>query len=244
MENTQKGVPLACSAITALLLVPAIAGAAGEEADMLSAGLTLGTDYTFRGISQTQGSMAIQACAELSLSSGLYAFAWASNVDFTQAGEPSDGASREINLAIGYAHDVAEKWNLDLQLVSYMFPGLTNDESYDYGELIAQLTYDERHHLVLGYTDNIDNTGENSFYYEAGTVFEYRNDLSVGLTYGFVDLNEAYEDSYSYLKTSIGRPVRDAFVSLDYIETFGSAVDFYGEAAGGSRFVLSVSLDF
>ena len=45
------------------------------------------SDYIFRGYTQTQNEPAIQGGFDVEHSSGLYAGTWASNVDWTTAGE-------------------------------------------------------------------------------------------------------------------------------------------------------------
>ena len=52
-----------------------------------SANVGLYTDYIFRGYTQTQNEPAIQGGFDVEHSSGLYAGTWASNVDWTTAGE-------------------------------------------------------------------------------------------------------------------------------------------------------------
>ena len=235
---------LAVSTATALLLAGVPVGAAAGDDDTISATLKLASDYVWRGISQTQGSMAVQASLDLELPSGLYAYVWGSNVDYTLAGQPDDGSSHEINLAIGYARELSDRWQIDLRMVSYLFPGLVDGENYDYVDFIGRLELDERHHLTFAATDNVDNTGKQGTYLEAGSGIDLRYGLSADLSYGYFDLDSAYRSSYSYLKATIARPMGDASVALDVIETFGSAEALYGRAAADSRLVLSVEFGF
>ena len=55
-----------------------------------SANVGLYTDYIFRGYTQTQNEPAIQGGFDVEHSSGLYAGTWASNVDWTTAGDYMD----------------------------------------------------------------------------------------------------------------------------------------------------------
>ena len=44
--------------------------------------ITAASDYTFNGVTQTDNDPAIQASLDYAFDSGVYAGAWASNVDF------------------------------------------------------------------------------------------------------------------------------------------------------------------
>jgi uncharacterized protein (TIGR02001 family) len=68
------------ASIAAALLV----GAASAQAE-ISANVTLATDYTFRGISQTGERGALQGGFDWAGESGIYTGIWASNVDFEGA---------------------------------------------------------------------------------------------------------------------------------------------------------------
>ena len=67
--------------ILAALALPGVAAA--EPAMPISANVTFTTDYVFRGISQTDEKFAVQGGFDWSSEpTGIYAGAWASNVDF------------------------------------------------------------------------------------------------------------------------------------------------------------------
>ncbi len=71
-----------------------------------SANVGLYTDYIFRGYTQTQNEPAIQGGFDVEHSSGLYAGTWASNVDWTTAGDYMDKNSVEIDVYAGWAGDL------------------------------------------------------------------------------------------------------------------------------------------
>ena len=86
--------------IGALFSVAPIIYAADEVEDIkapsmldefsFSANVGLYSDYIFRGYTQTQNEPAIQGGFDVEHSSGLYAGTWASNVDWTTAGDYMD----------------------------------------------------------------------------------------------------------------------------------------------------------
>lgn len=121
-----------------LLLTPAAAHAAslGHSGLDLSANVALATDYTFRGISQTDENPAIQGGFDLKHTSGLYLGAWASNVDFNDG----DQASIELDYYGGYARSF-EPVGIDLGFIYYSYPGAASRLDYNYWEGYVKGSY-------------------------------------------------------------------------------------------------------
>jgi len=90
-----KKLSVASSALAGMAAIGALytAPAAAE----VSMNITLASNYYFRGVSQTTDEAAAQGGIDFEDASGLYAGAWASNVDF------GDGTSYEIDFYGGYA---------------------------------------------------------------------------------------------------------------------------------------------
>ncbi|WEK47833.1 MAG: TorF family putative porin [Candidatus Andeanibacterium colombiense] len=77
------------------------------------------SDYRFRGVSQTDKEMAVQAGVSVTHKSGLYAGVWGSNL----AGWGTFGGSNmELDLYGGYAMELGGA-KLDVGLTWYMYPG-------------------------------------------------------------------------------------------------------------------------
>ena len=83
-----------------LLKTTAVAGllvaSSAASAIEISGNVALTTDYIWRGMSQTDGSPAIQGGFDADFGNGIYAGAWGSNVDF---GSDSD-ESMELDLSL------------------------------------------------------------------------------------------------------------------------------------------------
>ncbi|HEX8387929.1 MAG TPA: TorF family putative porin [Sphingomonas sp.] len=78
------------------------------------------SDYRFRGVSQSDEELAVQAGVTLNHESGLYAGFWASNL----AGWGTfGGANMELDLIAGYKFKPAENATLDVGVTWYMYPG-------------------------------------------------------------------------------------------------------------------------
>ena len=90
-----------------------------------SANVGLYTDYIFRGYTQTQNEPAIQGGFDVEHSSGLYAGTWASNVDWTTAGDYMDKNSVEIDVYAGWARLTYHFGILgfDIGVLQFFYPG-------------------------------------------------------------------------------------------------------------------------
>lgn len=110
-----------------------------------TAGFAVLNEYSYRGISQTQRQVAVQAAfgyetptvsEKIPLSA--YVGAWGSNVDF-----PNTGTSPEIDLLAGFrlkAFD--DKFTADLGYIRYNYLGTPSSLFYDFNEFGLVLGYD------------------------------------------------------------------------------------------------------
>ncbi len=226
------------------LLAAAGHGEAEESDRAWSASIGIGSDYTFRGVSQTMGNSALQTSFDLDLSSGVYAYAWASNVDFVPDGEPDDGASHEIDLALGYATDIGNDWSIDLALIRYVFPGTISDVNYDYNEFAASVWYRETYGATVAFSGDVDGTGANSVFYKLATNFALSSDTTVDIAYGYYDLSGAYGAAYSYLETALARQLGNTSITLAYNDTHRSANAIFDDRVTGPRLILTLQIDW
>ena len=100
----------------------------------LSGAATLTSDYRFRGVSQSDESMAVQGGITLSHESGFYVGTWASNLS---GGGTFGGANMELDLIAGYKFGVGEG-TLDTGITWYMYP--SGADETDFAELYAKLS--------------------------------------------------------------------------------------------------------
>ncbi|WP_423142024.1 TorF family putative porin [Parablastomonas sp. CN1-191] len=83
------------------------------------------TDYRFRGLSQTSGDPAIQGSININHSSGIYAGAWSSSLDFRAVGPAAVAVygNQELDLYAGWTGPVASGLTFDGGLLYYAYPG-------------------------------------------------------------------------------------------------------------------------
>ena len=90
----------------------AASGATGAE---YSANVTLTSDYSFRGYSQTLRDPAIQGGFDVAFDSGFSVGTWASNVNFGET-------SMEWDLYVGWSKELREGVSLDVTAIYFDYP--------------------------------------------------------------------------------------------------------------------------
>ena len=156
-----------------------------------SADVTLTSDYTFRGVSQTGGNPALQGTFGYSLGLqetfgapvpiNIYGSVWGSNVNFG----PADPSYLELDWTIGINTEIAGV-SADFYTIWYTYPD-TSGTGNDYVEYAGGLGYDfGLASLGISFTYSPDytvNAGE--FYYFAANVsvplpYKFTLDATVG----------------------------------------------------------------
>jgi len=115
---------LAAAGTFILLLAPNALAAQTAEAPTppftITGGVTLASQYRFRGISLSNENVALQGTINLNHSSGFYVGTWSSMIDgFGELG----GSNLEVDLYGGYRHSVGHGITVDAGLLYYAYPG-------------------------------------------------------------------------------------------------------------------------
>lgn len=210
----------------------AVPPASADEAPF-SGSLTVTSDYLSRGVSQTQHRPAAQLDLEYAHRSGGYVGLWASNVDYTPSGAPTDGVDYEIAGRAGWRIQVTASRVLDLSIEHLRYPGATDGLDYDYTEIGAALEVGDHVALRVAHTRDYFGLGGAATDYGvdvAWTLSDY--DLSVGL--GYFDQRDLVGDGYSYVDLSAGRQFGAIRVEAGVSRTFGYS-DALAEVNGERR---------
>jgi len=88
----------------------------------------MASDYTFRGIWQTDENSAIQGGIDIGHESGFYLGRWASNINF------DSDTSTEQDFYVGYAFDVLDAVSINLSVIHYRYEG---DAGFSYQEYVV-----------------------------------------------------------------------------------------------------------
>ncbi len=175
------------------LVAALLAGTTTLSADFasdveLSANVAMTSNYVWRGMTQSDNSMAIQGGFDASYK-GAYIGVWASNVDFDNT-----ETSIETDLYIGYGNSIND-FSYDVNYTQYTYPGDT--DALNFGEAALTLGYDFKVVAISAkYYVGIDtNDGPNDAAngWEPGDGFELGvsaplpMDISLDATYGEYD---------------------------------------------------------
>jgi len=236
--------------LSALALVLATASPAMAQvpglAGTISAFATLTTDYTFRGISQTDNDPAIQGGLEYSTELGSvapYLGVWASNTNFADS-------NIEVDITGGVRGKLGElTW--DLGFVYYVYPSARSSLNYDYVEGQAKLGYDlGPAALTFGLNYSSD------FFAGSGEGVYLQANLDVPLPWGLVASGHlghqwiqrnATFGAPDYLDWSFGlsKEVIGMVLGLTYVDTDLSKSQCFGGAnLCDARFIATVTKKF
>ncbi|MDF1834434.1 MAG: TorF family putative porin [Alteraurantiacibacter sp. bin_em_oilr2.035] len=121
-------------ATTVCLAVPAMAQEEDEGIGIeVSANVALVSDYKFRGVSLSDGDIAIQGGVDLGLPAGFYIGTWASSLDETTVGF----GSTELDIYGGWAGEFGSI-STDIGVITYIYPNAGAGD-FDYVEFYGSV---------------------------------------------------------------------------------------------------------
>lgn len=230
-------------------IVPVVAGlvcSLPAAALDYSGSVLLATDYAFRGISQTDQRFAIQGSLDVEHETGLYAGAWASNVDFNDG----DEASTEVNLYTGYTHQLSKSLSGDLNFLYYLYPGADDDLDYDYYEITPALSYAASRFTLEGkvsYSPEFFADSGSALYYQGNLSVPLPASLELGLHGGYQDIDENDTfgaPDYTDWSATLSRPLGGFGAALSYVDTdLDDDECFGGTGLCDERVIFSLARD-
>jgi uncharacterized protein (TIGR02001 family) len=238
---------------TAAAATGALIGAAHAE-PTFSGNVALTTDYTFRGVSQTNEGPAVQGGFDYT-NDIYYAGVWASNVDFGGA----DG-SLEVDLYAGLKPTFGAV-NTDFGVIGYFYPNASDHNAeLDYAEVYAKASISPAEGWTIGGAVFVspEFTGETGtgVYAEVGASYAFDSSFSVSGAFGQQSAEDAdfdpragaanVEDKYTTWNVGLTVTPQDSVfkgfsADLRYVDT-----DIDGDLAPAAdeRVVLSIKRSF
>lgn len=230
---------------SALAFAPFTAQAAsdGFGAD-ISANVGFVSQYSFRGIAQSDEHIALQGGFDVSHDSGLYAGVWGSSVDFNDG----DQAIVETDLYGGYA-GVLGGINYDVGVIYYAYPGADSSKNYDFWEGSLALGYDFdvfSASASVNYSPNYFGNSGDAQYYALGVDVPLPKEftLSGHIGHQVIEKNASFGvPDYTDWSLGLGYTLQGFDLSLQYVDT---DLDEPRECADGcaARAILGVSRSF
>ena len=129
--------------VLAMSVIAPVAQAEDSAWGPFSAGVSLTSDYRFRGISASDRNPALQGWVQYDHASGAFANIWASSIDLND--ETSYDSGVEIDLTAGYNFKLGENTSATAKAVYYWYADAdtqAGDPDYDYWEFIAGVSHD------------------------------------------------------------------------------------------------------
>ena len=129
--------------VIAMSCIAPVAQAEDSAWGPFTAGVSLTSDYRFRGISQSDRDPAVQGWVQYDHASGAFANVWASTIDFND--EASYDSGVEIDLTAGYNFKLGENTSATAKAVYYWYADAdtpAGSPDYDYWEFIAGVSHD------------------------------------------------------------------------------------------------------
>ncbi len=233
------------SVLCALTFSPLYAQAEDSMKDFdLFANVGFVTEYSFRGITQSDEGPAVQGGFDVTHKSGLYAGIWGSNVDFNDG----DEAQLELDVYGGYSGAI-QNLNYDIGLIYYAYPGADNSLDYDFWEASVAAGYDFDVCSVsaaLNYSPEYFGDSGDALYYSAAVDVPLPASLTLSTHLGYqtIDDNAAFGvPDYLDWSIGLGYSIEGFDLSLQYIDT---DLREPGECADGcdARIIFGISKSF
>lgn len=206
-----------------LLSLPTVAYAQDEEevTGPVEIDFELGafSDYRFRGISLSGKDPEVTAELSISHESGLYASAWASNVDADLDGKGND---LEVDWTVGFSKDVGAI-NFDVGAIYYSY---LNRSSLNYIEFYTGVTVpagDASITVGAAYAPKQDNLGgeDNTYVYISGEMPIKDTPMTLHGNFGIED--GVFGDSKKDWLVGVSYDMGGGFsATLDYVDTHRS----------------------
>lgn len=258
---TKTSIALAVALMASVTSLAHAAEAAAPATDWtLTGNVSLGSDYRFRGISQTDKRPAISGGFDVAHSSGFYLGNWNSNID----ADFFQGANIEMDFYGGYKGSIADV-GYDLGAIYYYYPGsgragqtkVKNTELYvgaSYGPVSAKFYYPLSDFFNAEQIFGGGNAG-GSYYVDLSGAYDLGGGFGVNAHVGYQKLKGAAkvteigkatpEDSMIDFKVGVTYGFSNGIVgAISYIDTDRELAGATGRKISNGTGVVSISKTF
>jgi uncharacterized protein (TIGR02001 family) len=222
------------------------ATAAALAADTAGGSLSVTNDYVYRGVSLSQGDVAVQASAYARPLSGVTIGAWGS----TLSNERRPWAHYELDLFASKSWSLDETWSTRLSLTHIAYLQGRAGNQFDHDEVAGTLSFRDRINASLVWIPNLPTYEQNQIGHHSAQAYEITGSqpvLGVWSLYagvGYYDLRTTYPQSYWYWNTGVAFSWQSLQLDVQHIDTDANAATLFGPQSTGSRWVASVNWHF
>lgn len=203
--------------------------AAPASAHTVAYNVGLASEYSYRGISQSDNKPALSAGADYSHASGFYLGTWASTITWLEDTAAYDKSKVELDLYGGFKKEVAKDTTVDLGVLKYVYPGdkVAGVVHPNTTELYAALNYKT---YGIKYSHSVTNLfgladSKNSQYLDLYANIDIAEGTQLNLHYGKQNVKNSSVSDYADYKIGVTKDFGFASGSLAYVKTTGDATD-------------------
>jgi len=213
--------------LSAITLATGLLSTQAQAVEGLTANAAIGSNYIFRGVSQTDDSAAISGGIDY-VNGGFYTGAWLSNVELVES-----ESTTELDLYVGYKFNY-DAFNFDLGLINYSYADSEGVyKNLENSEIYASVNWEW---LTVGFNTLADSDTRgvdfgDAVYLYTDAVFEISEGLELGLHVGNQDFDG---NGYDY---------NDWGISLSK-KGFTLAITDTDNNNDDMNFTISYSMDF
>lgn len=227
-----------CGAV--LGLVCASGESAGGE---LHGHVTAGTDYVFRGVSQSNEDPSLQGGLDYTLPRSFFAGVFAARIDYPEVPFRPDSGSIELNAYLGISRPAGRDFTWDVAIVHYGYPD-SEAKNDAYQELAFNLHYRDVARLGLTASDDARTGGSNGWTAELELRRPIGSDFQVSGTLGHYAFSRSDWRDYQYWDAGVSSVLGPVTIDVRYYDTSDEAVTLAGPLLTRGRVVASLSLGF
>ncbi len=187
---------------------------------ILSSNVGFVSQYSFRGIAQSNENIAVQGGFDVAHRSGFYAGLWGSNVNFNDSNE----ANIEVDVFAGFSSKF-KGLNYDLGVIYYAYPGADSSLDYDFVEGAISVGYDFDTFSTsasINYSPEYFGESGDAFYYAGAIDVPLPKEFSLSAHVGYqqIDDNTAFGvPDYLDWSVGLGYTLSGFDLSLAYVDT-------------------------
>jgi uncharacterized protein (TIGR02001 family) len=236
----QKPLRISARCAAAVGLLGAGPGAAAGE---LHGYVTAGTDYVFRGVSQSNEDPTLQGGLDYAHDGGFFAGLFAAGIDYPDIPLRPDAGSVELDAYVGFGRPAGRDFAWDVELIHYQF--LDSEAQNDaYQELGFNLHYRDVARLGLTTSDDARTGGSSGWTAELELRRPIGRRLQISGTLGRYAFARNDWRDYLYWDAGVSSEFGPVTLDLRYYDTSDEAQTLAGRRLTEARLVASVSIGF
>jgi uncharacterized protein (TIGR02001 family) len=222
-----------------LALAAAVAAHAGE----IHGYATAGTDYVFRGISQSNEEPSVQAGLDYALPGGFFAGLFVAGIGYPDTGYRPDPGHFELDAYVGYSHSAGRDFAWDVALIHYDYPDSEADDT-SYQELGFNLHYRDVARFGITSSDDARSGGASGWTAELELRHALGSQFLVSGTLGQYAFSRSDWRDYRYWDLGVSATRGAWTFDLRGFGTSAEAESIAGPRLTRNRVVASVSIGF